>query len=121
MPKNGSTDSTPKSGSAAVRLFLKANPKATGPEVVTGVKNAYGLEVSANTVYNVRGKMKSDKTAKKSVKKVAKKHAAATAQASDDMTFSRTALLQAKALINTMGGVSNVRAALTMIEEIDEV
>ena len=119
MPKNGTTDSAPKSGSAAVRLFLKANPKATGPEVVTGVKAAYGLEVSANTVYNVRGKLKNAKPVKKSVKKVAKKTVPSSAP--EDITFSRTALLQAKALTSAMGGVQNVRAALTMIEEIEEV
>ena len=124
MPKNGTTSSAPASGSAAVRLFLKDHPNAPGQEVVTGIKAAYGLDVSLNTVYNVRGKLKNIKAnGKKTAKKIAKKHVVATAPAPtlerDDVSFSRLALLETKAFIKAMGGVNNVRAALTMIEELE--
>lgn len=99
------------SKSEAIRQFFKANPKATGKEVVDGLKKK-GISVSVGLVGNVKAKAGLSKKRKGR----RKSPAASPARVSAGQTVSVSTLKEAKRLIGEAGSPS---AAIEAIKILD--
>ncbi len=100
------------SKSEAIRQFFKANPKATGKEVVDGLKKK-GINVSVGLVGNVKAKAG---LSKKRKRRKAAPAAGGAAKAVAAQTVSVSALKEAKKLIGEAGSPS---AAIEAIKILD--
>ena len=100
------------SKSQAIRDFFKANPKATGKEVVEGLKKK-GIVVSLGLIGNVKAKAGLSKKRRKSKSRVAPVRATAPV---GSQTISISALREAKKLLGEAGSVD---AAIQAIKVLD--
>ncbi|EMI56532.1 hypothetical protein [Rhodopirellula sallentina] len=106
--------------SQAIRDYCSANPKAKPLEVAEAMK-AQGIDVTAQFVSTVKSNSKKSKTtrgrkavSKKAVKK-ATRRGPRTSAASE---VSLDSLLNAKKLVEEMGGVEDARNALSVLEQL---
>ncbi|TWT74934.1 hypothetical protein [Allorhodopirellula solitaria] len=114
--------------SQAIRDYYAANPTAKPMEVADAMK-AQGIDVNAQFVSTVKSNSKKSKktgrrgrppgsTAKKSsVAKKAGRPPASKAKANSD-EVSLDSLINAKRLVEEMGGVENARNALSVLEQL---
>ena len=100
------------SKSQAIRDFFKVNPKATGKEVVEGLKKD-GIVVSLGLIGNVKAKAGLSKKRSKSKSRVAPVR---VAKVPDSQTISISALREAKKLLGEAGSVD---AAIQAIKVLD--
>ena len=100
------------SKSQAIRDFFKENPKATGKEVVEGLKKK-GVVVSLGLIGNVKAKAGLSKKRRKSKSRVAAVRATAPVVS---QTISISALREAKKLLGEAGSVD---AAIQAIKVLD--
>ena len=99
---------------AAARKFIKANPKADGKAIITGVKETYGLDISIANVYNQRWLVAMAKQAK-----TAKMIATRKSNAKGGIGFINVDQVRiVVSAVRSIGGVENVRAVLDLIEAV---
>ncbi|MCM2374026.1 hypothetical protein [Aporhodopirellula aestuarii] len=107
--------------SQAIRDYYAANPKAKPMEVAEAMK-AQGINVTAQFVSTVKSNSKKSKTtrgrasAKKSVAKKPAKRATRASKATSEVSLD--SLLNAKKLVEEMGGVEGARNALSVLEQL---
>jgi uncharacterized protein YneF (UPF0154 family) len=107
--------------SDAIRDFITANPTASRPEIRDTLQ-AQGVPVSNSLVNAVF--MKVNKGGGKSAKrspgrpKVAPRVAASAASAASGGNMSAAELINAKQLVDQLGGIDNVRNALALLEQL---
>ncbi len=90
--------------SAAIRDLYKQNPQATVAEIVSTLAGK-GIKVAPNLVYLVKGKIKGEKTHRRTVHR----NAAQVATASGNSDAVAT-ILKVKALANEVGGLAVLKA-----------
>ncbi|EMI45797.1 MULTISPECIES: hypothetical protein [Pirellulaceae] len=113
--------------SQAIRDYYAANPKAKPMEVAEAMK-AQGIDVTAQFVSTVKSNSKKSKTtstrgrassrkavSKKAVKKATRRGPRASKATSE---VSLDSLLNAKKLVEEMGGVEGARNALSVLEQL---
>lgn len=107
MAKKAPADrSDPKSNkSLAIRLVLKAKPKATAAQVVEAVKVQYGHTVKPTFVYLVRSKS--------NVRKAGRQGASAPISSAAEWI---NAIKLARRLLQSSGSVENAVAVLRAVE-----
>jgi len=98
----------------AVRRYLKQNPDAPVKAVVEALK-AQGLQVSVPLVGSI-------KYGKKTQMKISTSNAAPTAIATNNLgALSTNDLLEAKALSDKLGGLTQMRRALDVLEKLSQL
>ncbi|NQV25645.1 MAG: hypothetical protein HQ518_14905 [Rhodopirellula sp.] len=104
--------------SDAIRDFMTANPSATRPEIRDTLQ-AQGVPVSNSLVNAVFMKVKSGsgKSAKRSPGRP-KAVARAAAPTSSGGNMSAAELINAKQLVDQLGGIDKVRDALALLEQL---
>ncbi len=105
-PESAATEAAAEAGklskTQAVKNYLAANRKA-GPTEVSAALKAQGIDVSTNYVSNIKLKMGIKKKRRK--QEAAAPEAAAVGQPAAEDQISLAALLEAKKLIEKLGGV----------------
>lgn len=104
--------------SDAIRDFIKANPSATRPEIRNTLQ-AQGVPVSNSLVNAVFMKVKKGvgKSAKRGPGRP-KAVAQAAVSTSTGSNMSAAELINAKQLVDQLGGIDNVRNALSLLEQL---
>lgn len=100
--------------SDAIRDFIRENPSATRPEIRDTLQ-AQGIPVSNSLVNAVYTKVKRGGGAKARRSPGRPK---ATAAASTGGTMSAAELINAKQLVDQLGGIDKVRDALSLLEQL---
>ena len=104
--------------SDAIRDFIAANPSATRPEIRDTLQSQ-GVPVSNSLVNAVFMKVKSGggKSARRSPGRP-KAVARVAASTSSGGNMSAAELINAKQLVDQLGGIDKVRAALSLLEQL---
>lgn len=108
----GDRNNPKQNKSLAIRLVLKAKPKAKAAEVAQAVKAQYGHKVSPTFVYLVRSKS----NVRKAGRKAAKSNGTATAASMGSASDWVGAIRLARALLQCSGSVENATAILRAVE-----
>jgi len=106
----------------AVKNYLAANPEA-GPTEISAALKAQGIDVSTNYVSNIKLKMgfKKKRRKKKAAKaEAATPEAAAAGPAAAEDQISLAALLEAKKLIEKLGGVDAAKRAILALAQLSK-
>lgn len=113
------------STSDQIRAYMDANPTATRPEIRDAL-NAQGVGVSTSLVNAVyvkylakQGKkVKSARGGRRAGRPAAVRSAAPRANAVDGSQLSAAELINAKGLVDQLGGIEKVRQALSLLEQL---
>lgn len=101
----------------AVKNYLAANPEA-GPTEISAALKAQGIDVSTNYVSNIKLKMGIKKKRRK--QKAAASEAVASSPAVAEDQISLSALLEAKKLIEKLGGVDAAKRAILALAQLSK-
>lgn len=118
-PRGRRPASAGASMSDAIRAYMEANPQATRPEIRDGL-NAQGVKVSTslvNAVY-IKAKARSGQTGTPARRGRRPAAAPAAAAAVSTASISAQELINAKSLVNQLGGIDRVRQALGLLEQL---
>ena len=99
--------------SEEIRQLLKANPKISGKEVITALKDK-GIKISPKLYYLVKGKMLGRQAHKRKSRKMAAKFAASTGGNADALHT----ILKVKSWANEVGGMKKLRALVEALCEL---
>lgn len=113
MAKRGESDS---GKAAAIRDFMKANPKV-GPKAVAAALKEQGIDVSAAYVSTIKSLSKKRGRRRGSKDEGAEAAPAATAAPAVE-GLSISILVQAKKLASQLGGVAQAKAALDALSKL---
>jgi hypothetical protein len=100
-----------------VRRYMEQNP-AAGPKAVVAALKEQGIEVSKSLVNALRAKAKAGKAPTKQAAGPPRRASAAAAPRSRTDSLSAADLLEAKKLVDQLGGVEQARRALETLEQL---